>query len=89
MRYALGIGALIVAACTFPPENPSVTVVLPVSPTIEVVEPREEPKAEPKPAPKEKPKPKVQPASPCVGMDTGDAKESINAKLDCMLEQKP
>lgn len=86
MRYLL---VIFLAACTFPPQNQQSTSVFPVSAPIEI-----QAKEEVKPDPKEqKPRPArshpgTTPAPPCTDLDTGDVKESINLKLDCLLDGK-
>jgi hypothetical protein len=87
MRYALLIAAIILAACTVPPmEQQPETKPVPVSPEIEITAPREPE------APKKEHKPKVTPAPaapsahPCAGIETGDAKSDVKAKLDCLEE---
>ncbi len=89
MRYALLIAAIILAACTFPPVNEPKQQAVPISPTIEITAPREvqeAPKAkEPKPqTPKVAPAPA--PVNPCAGIETGDAKSDVKAKLECLEE---
>jgi hypothetical protein len=88
MRSVFIIAAIILAACTVPPmEQKPETREAPVSPTIEITAPRETE------APKLKEhKPKVTPAPPgptvhpCAGIETGDAKSDIKAKLECLEE---
>jgi hypothetical protein len=89
MRYVLLIAAIVLAACTVPPmEQKQETKPVPVSPTIEITAPREAPDA---PKAKEH-KPKVTPAPaapsahPCAGIETGDAKSDVKAKLECLEE---
>jgi hypothetical protein len=85
MRSVFIIAAIILAACTVPPmEQKPETKAVPVSPTIEITAPRETE------APKVKEhKPKAIPAPsthPCAGIETGDAKSDIKAKLECLEE---
>jgi hypothetical protein len=93
MRSIMIIAAIILAACGEPPIK---TQALPqqqppVSPTIEITAPREMPEA---PKAKElKPQtPKVAPAQPaqsvhpCAGIETGDARTDVKAKLECLEE---
>jgi hypothetical protein len=90
MRYVLLIAAIVLAACTIPPmEQQPETKPVPVSPEIEITAPREPE------APKKEHKPKVTPAPPaaptpsthpCAGIDTGDLKSDVKAKLDCLEE---
>lgn len=82
MRYILLVIAMAaMAACGVPPIDQKAETAIPVSPVVEVKAPRNEPKAM---AP-----PKVPGAlegSPCAGIDTGDIKETIKNKLDCISE---
>lgn len=81
MHYLLIVVAFLAVACSVPPGafKPDPTPI-----DVVVDEPRQ---AEPeKPEVKPEPKPKVVIRTPtCKGLDTGDAKESLNLKLDCML----
>jgi hypothetical protein len=87
MRSAFIIAAIILAACTVPPmEQKPETKPVPVSPAIEITAPRDE-------ASKVKEhKPKVTPAAPahsvhpCAGIEAGDLKDTIKAKLECLEE---
>jgi hypothetical protein len=91
MRSAFIIAAIILAACTVPPmEQRPETKPVPVSPTIEITAPRESeaPKVK-EHKPKVAPAPQVAPAPsshPCSGIDTGDLKSDVKAKLDCLEE---
>jgi len=84
MHYLLIVVAFLAVACSVPPgafkADPS-----PVETAVN--EPRQvEPE---KPEVKPEPKPKVVIKLPtCKGIDTGDEKESLNLKLDCMLDGK-
>lgn len=84
MRSIMIVAAIILAACTVPPSEQKP---IPVSPAIDVTAPRETeaPKAkEHKPQP-----PKSAPVPhphPCVGIDTGDLKSDVKAKLECLEE---
>lgn len=86
MRIIMLISAIILVACGEPPIKPQTQAPKqpPVSPTIEITAPRE---AE---TPKVKEhKPKVTPAPsihPCSGIDTGDLKSDVKAKLECLEE---
>ena len=94
MKYLLIIVAVLMAACNIPPAN------FAPDPTPVVAEEKapEPPKPEVKPAPKPAPRPVVVVSPPppevkikllsCKEIDTGDAKESLNLKLDCMLDNK-
>jgi hypothetical protein len=90
MRSAFIIAAIILAACTVPPmEQKPETKPVPISPTIEITAPRETevPKAkELKPqTPKATPAP-ASPVHPCAGIETGDARTDVKAKLECLEE---
>jgi hypothetical protein len=98
MRSAFIIAAIVLAACTVPPmEQQQETKPVPVSPTIEITAPRESetPKSKehkprpPKvtPAPPAAPVPPAPLVHPCAGIDTGDLKDTIKEKLDCLKEQ--
>lgn len=85
MRSIMIVAAIILAACTVPPmEQRPETKPVPVSPAIEITAPREHE------APKAKEhKQKVSPAPaahPCAGIETGDLKSNVKAKLDCLEE---
>jgi hypothetical protein len=91
MRSVFIIAAIILAACTVPPmEQKPETKPVPISPTIEITAPRETevPKAkEQKPqAPKVAPAQPAQSVHPCAGIETGDEKSDIKAKLECLEE---
>jgi hypothetical protein len=86
MRSAFIVAAIILAACTVPPmEQKPETKPVPISPAIEITAPREAPK-EPVKEVKPAPKPKTTPVNPCAGIETGDEKSDIKAKLECLEE---
>ena len=89
MRYVI-LFVAILAACTVPPnvqktEAVPINIVVPVD--VEVLLPKEHKEPDPK-AQKPAAKTKTPNAPPCAGIDTGDVKESINLKLDCLLKTK-
>jgi hypothetical protein len=89
MKYLALIVAALMAACSIPPasfksDSSPIDVVANDAPKVEGAkepEARTEPKIEPKPK-------AVIKIPACKGIDTGDAKESLNLKLDCMLDGK-
>ena len=84
MKYLIIVAAIFVAACVEPKVVPDKTDAIVVLPTVDVHatrEPAEEPKPEPRPR-------AVIKLPTCKGIDTGDEKESLNLKLDCMLDGK-
>lgn len=88
MRHLMVIVAFLFAACTFPPGvfKPDPTPV-----NVATEEPKQEPKQdeEVKPEVREVDKPRAKLNLPtCKGIDTGNAQESLNLKLDCMLDGK-
>lgn len=86
MHYLLIIVAFLAVACSVPPGafKPDQT---PIEMAAE--EPRQEIKEPEKLEAKPEPRPKAVIKLPtCKGIDTGDEKESLNLKLDCMLDGK-
>jgi hypothetical protein len=81
MHYLLIIVAFLAVACSVPPGDfkPDPSPVETATNEPRQVEP------EVKPEPKQKVVIKL---PTCKGIDTGDEKESLNLKLDCMLDGK-
>lgn len=78
MKYFLIAVAIAAAACSVPPQNTlPVDAPVPIAtlPEVEVRAVRETPR-----------KQKRVSISPCSGIDTGDVKENVRAKLDCLTE---
>lgn len=75
MKYFLIAAIFAAAACTVPPQTPPPHEPAPIVtlPEVEIRAYRETPR-----------KPKRAPSAPCGGIDTGDAKEDVRAKLDCL-----
>ncbi|SHL09835.1 hypothetical protein SAMN05216428_10166 [Nitrosospira sp. Nsp11] len=90
MRHILLIIVMaLMVACGVPPIGQKTETPIPVSPVIEIHAPRTEHFKEAAGEPKVTVRPKVPEAlavSPCVGIDTGDIKETIKSKLDCISE---
>lgn len=84
MHYLLIVVAFLAVACSVPPG-----VFKPDPTPIEMAaeEPRQTEPEKPEVKPEPRPKAVIKIPS-CKGIDTGDEKESLNLKLDCMLDGK-
>ncbi|SHL42960.1 hypothetical protein SAMN05216428_102380 [Nitrosospira sp. Nsp11] len=84
MKYLIIVAAVFAAACVEPkvvPDKTDAVVILPTVGAHATREPAEEPAKTSRPT--------VRLNVPtCKGIDTGDEKESLNLKLDCMLDGK-
>lgn len=78
MKYFLIAAVIVAAACTVPPQSPRHDP----APEPVVVMPEIEIRAERETHRKATPKTHV--SLPCAGIDTGDMKEDVRAKLDCL-----
>lgn len=76
MKYLFIAAVIAAAACTVPPQSPPPQAPAPIAvlPEIEVRAMKEMPR---KAAPKAH-------KSPCAGIDVGDEKENVRARLDCL-----
>lgn len=91
MRYLLG--ALFLASCTM--FTPIATDERPMEPSVPVIDGQSSEDGPTSEKSTEARKPKSAPISPapeiasCATLDTGDLKETIKAKLDCITENTP
>lgn len=87
MKYLAIVVTVLMVACSVPPASFRSDSV-PVEVTVNV-NPKPGEDRERELEPKHEPKPKAVIKLPsCKGIDTGDEKESLNLKLDCMLDGK-
>lgn len=89
MKYLLIVVAVLMAACNIPPASfkPDPSPIDVARDEILKVEVVKMPEVKPDPKPEPQPKAVIKVPS-CKGIDTGDEKETINLKFDCMLDGK-